>query len=148
MSEYEEYCRQHPATGYSKRIREATGCRDEELGAVEQVMRDRFATLDHLHPGDFNREARVAYCVLKEQFGRPLPQFSHLNPELEVFDDLVDGPDGQKHAAHMARCLCCDERVPGMFIVYQLKDQNHFHLQCASCGTSYCPPGNNCGGYQ
>ncbi len=27
------------------------------------------------------------------------------------------------------------------FVVFRIEGQSHFHLQCADCGTSYCPGG-------
>jgi len=45
-------------------ILEVMGRTDVDPSAVEEVMRDRFRTLDGLYPAEFNREARKAVKVL------------------------------------------------------------------------------------
>lgn len=45
--------------------------------------------------------------------------------------------DGTARPAIAALCECGSRQ----FEIFQLDGQRHFHLQCASCGTSYCSAG-------
>ena len=51
------------------------------------------------------------------------------------------GKPNVKRKGKLAVCSDCDNRE---WIVFQLDGQDHFHLQCSMCGTSYCPLGK-CG---
>jgi hypothetical protein len=56
------FYREHRATrGYAERIRETTTCDERDVGAVEQLMRDTFGTLDRLDARAFQREAKSAF---------------------------------------------------------------------------------------
>ena len=57
------YRQYRPTPGYAERIREATSCDERDVGAVEQLMRDTFGTLDHLALRAFQREAKAAHRV-------------------------------------------------------------------------------------
>lgn len=48
---------------YKRPIQEHTGCKDDECGAVERLMRDIYGVLDGLDRARFRREARKAYKV-------------------------------------------------------------------------------------
>lgn len=50
---------------YGRLIKEATGCADDELGGIEQLMRDVYRTLDGLSRIDFFKAARTAYVQLR-----------------------------------------------------------------------------------
>jgi hypothetical protein len=54
--------------------------------------------------------------------------------------DIVSRETGEHIAATLVLCPHCDCDV---FNVYFLQ-ANHPHLQCASCGTSYCQAGGSC----
>ena len=60
---------------YARVIVELTGCNPDEAGGIEQLMRDKFSTLDHLRRDDFAREAKAARVSLWRDFWRkPLPK--------------------------------------------------------------------------
>jgi hypothetical protein len=54
----------------------------------------------------------------------------------------VKSPDPRmgKKRAKQAVCDCGHD----LFVVFQIEGQNHFHLQCESCGSSHCPMGGGC----
>lgn len=59
---------------------------------------------------------------------------------LELIEMPVYDEDGNTRAALVAYCPC--PRPHGrLFHAFQLKGQDHWHLQCAECGMSYCPQG-------
>lgn len=60
---------------------------------------------------------------------------------LTMLKSVVGDGEGGQHEAFVARCTCAPEDTPSKFLVFQLKTHTHFHLQCESCGTSYCPAG-------
>ncbi len=45
-----------------------------------------------------------------------------------------------KRKAKQAICDCGHD----LFVVFQIEGQNHFHLQCDSCGNSHCPLSGGC----
>jgi hypothetical protein len=47
--------------------------------------------------------------------------------------------DEQQRDAMAAVCECGPHYSNDRFHVFQIAGQNHFHLQCSRCGTSYCP---------
>ncbi len=55
------------------------------------------------------------------------------NVEVEARDG-----SGEVRQAKVAQCAACESQH---FIVWQILNQDHFHLQCANCGTSFCPKG-------
>lgn len=64
-SEFERSGTRQSSSLYRGLIREAAGCAAEEVVFVEEVMRNRFGTLDGLSGTGFRREARKAYAILK-----------------------------------------------------------------------------------
>lgn len=56
-----------------------------------------------------------------------------------AFGKLGD-PDAPEQRGVIATCECGDKR----FLVFQLDGQDHFHLECFTCSTSYCPQGSSC----
>jgi len=68
--------------------------------------------------------------------------------EIEV--NAGDG-SGEKRKAKLAECDdegCRLSRshlgLPQFWIAFQVDGQDHFHLQCAGCGISYCPLAGDC----
>ena len=57
--------KRHPTTHYCVLIKEATGCLDEELPIVEQMMRQHFGTLDHVPRAAFIAEAKQSYADIR-----------------------------------------------------------------------------------
>jgi len=49
---------------YKKMIIEFTGCTKADAVEVEELMRGKYHTLDHLSRSHFTREARAAYAEL------------------------------------------------------------------------------------
>jgi hypothetical protein len=43
-----------------------------------------------------------------------------------------------------AKFAVCEQCDMDLFFIFQIRGQHHFHLQCAGCGTSYCPQGGDC----
>lgn len=62
------------AASYKKLIQEFTGCADDECGAIEQLMRDIYHTLDGLDRPRFRREARKAYKVALQMWAEELQE--------------------------------------------------------------------------
>ena len=61
---------------------------------------------------------------------------------MRTFVDTVTSLEtGQKVEALISQCEECGSLFFGVF---QIKGQDHFHLQCAECGVSYCPWGGEC----
>lgn len=59
---------------------------------------------------------------------------------MEFFDALVHSRvDGEPKRAKIGRCEACGGLFFGCF---QIDGQDHFHLQCAECGISFCPQGD------
>jgi hypothetical protein len=54
---------------YRDLIKTTTRCSDEEVGAVEQIMRDILGTLDGVSRNEFRKEARAAYADLQAMAG-------------------------------------------------------------------------------
>ena len=58
---------------------------------------------------------------------------------------VVDDNEGlQEKDADIAGCGVCQEMgilTDETWKVFQVVGQKHFHLQCTTCGTSYCPNG-------
>jgi hypothetical protein len=51
---------------YTKLIMDDTGITSEvDADIVEQLMRDRFRTLDNLSPADFRKEAKAACKIMR-----------------------------------------------------------------------------------
>ncbi len=58
--------------------------------------------------------------------------------ELAFRDDtVVSRGTGEVHAVTVARCSCGYDA----FVVFQIKTQQHLHLQCIGCNESFCPSG-------
>ena len=58
---------------------------------------------------------------------------------MKTFTDTVrSAVDGQLVQADIAVCEVCECTFFGAF---QIAGQDHFHLQCLRCQTSYCPQG-------
>lgn len=49
----------------------------------------------------------------------------------------IESEDGEVRKADMARCSC----GWSWFMVFQIRGQDHFHLQCSACNTTFCPFG-------
>lgn len=125
---------------YSALIKKGAQCDDNQIGAVESVMRDRFPTLDNLDAEEFAHEARMAYMTLLTMFGQPLPPHL-LGGKLSLIPSVVSDGEGGEHAAMVARCSCGPATAASKFFAFQLENHKHLHLQCVQCGTSYCPAG-------
>lgn len=50
---------------YSKLIIEATGCSEDAVNEIEELMRDEYSTLNGLSPEKFKRAAKAAYETYK-----------------------------------------------------------------------------------
>jgi Fe2+ or Zn2+ uptake regulation protein len=53
---------------------------------------------------------------------------------------IVTDRYGRQRAAML---FTCDECRCAHFLIYQISGQDHFHLQCTRCGTSFCQ-GRSC----
>lgn len=53
-------------------------------------------------------------------------------------DEVVSAVDGKRVRAKIAQCEACGCMIFG---AWQIDGQDHFHLQCIECNTSYCPQG-------
>ena len=60
--------------------------------------------------------------------------------QLSLIETKVWDKDGNSHKAVVAYCPC-PEPHGRLFHAFQLAGHNHWHLQCAECGESYCPQG-------
>lgn len=62
---------------------------------------------------------------------------------MKTLQITVTGTDsrGRAISAPAAVAICPDCECE-QWIVFQIKGQNHPHLQCATCGVSFCPNGS------
>jgi hypothetical protein len=52
----------------------------------------------------------------------------------------VTRDDGRVVPANLGLCQCGSEQ----FVLFQLVEQTHLHVQCVACGVTYCPQGGGC----
>lgn len=51
--------------------------------------------------------------------------------------EVTSGVTGEKVPANILRCACGQ----ALFYCWQIEGQDHWHLECRECSTSYCPQG-------
>lgn len=52
----------------------------------------------------------------------------------------VQAANGDDVPAHLALCTCGHET----FVLFQVMEMTHLHVQCVMCGTTFCPQGGEC----
>lgn len=60
-----------------------------------------------------------------------------------VESEVISGVDNSVAQAEVLECTVCDTQV---FCIFIVQGQDHAHIQCLNCGTSYCFGEEPCNG--